>query len=256
MESLERIGDWLAGEYRKNGMKWLTGIGYTSIVASPILAAFGAIRAYKEIEKRKKERNVEQLPLKETAGIVAMNAAAPVIVTAAAIASTAKVQNTLIAKNDALTTAVVLGENKLRELKEAEKETVGEEKAKEIQDKAKNKVVEKTDAGDVFYDIEKGEYPCMDSMTGQIFQSSEAKVQAAINIVNRNSLNGQNTMLSEFLESCGGRVSDLGDMYVWPASKKADYSVFTDFRRDLNGRALLVIEYPDNELILDSDPPF
>lgn len=251
-ESLERIGKWITAEYRKNGLKLMTGIKYTSMVASPILSAFGAVKAYKEIEKRKKEREVKELPLKETIRIVAKNEAATLISMVGGIAASAKADHDMRETIDALTTTVVLGENKLRELKEAEKETVGEEKSEEIQKKADEKAIKNADTRGVMCDPVRGIYPCVDTKTGQIFSSSKAKIEDAFNMVQREALY-DNVFLGQFLEAAGGvwylnntEVCTAGSEYLWPESKANVYEISIQLMEDAYGQPMYVIEYPEH----------
>lgn len=257
MESIERFGNWIADEYRKNGMKWISRFGYTGIVVSPILAAYGAIKAYKAMEKRKKELGVEELPLKESAKIVAVNAAAPVATTVLTLVSTAKVQKELTKANESLSnqlaSAVVLS----RELKEAQKEVVGEEKAEEIQQKAAEKVVQNVDTKDVMCDPVRGIYPCIDTMTGQVFPTSQTRINAAMDMVRHNTFYGQNVSHTEFLEFCGGKQCFASDAYVWPASHNADYQIRIGSTLDSYGQLCYTIEYPyDCGLVYTEDLPF
>ena len=249
MESIQRIGDWFVNEYRKNGLKWLNGVKYTSMVASPILAAFGAVRAYKEMEKRKKEG---ELSLKDKAVIVAKNEAVAFTSMVGGIAASAKVDHDMKQTIDALTTMVVLGENKIRELKEAEKEVVGEEKREEIQKKADEKAVQNIDTKGILCDPMRGIYPTFDTMTGQLFPSSEAKIQAAINYVNRNVNLGDNVLFGQFLQECGGiwylgtdEVCTVGSDYCWPASRIDIYDVTVSSLKDKNGQLFYAILYPE-----------
>ena len=252
MDSLQRIGDWFAAEYRKNGLKILTGVKYTSMVASPILAAFGAVRAYKEIEKRKKERNVEELPLKETIGIVAKNEVQAAISMAGGIAASAKVDHDMKETINALTTTVMLGENKIRELKDAEKETVGKEKAEEIQKKADEKAIKNADTRGVVCDPVRGIYPCVDTKTGQIFPSSKAKIEDAFSMVKREVIY-DTVFLGQFLEAAGGtwylnnvEVCTAGSEYCWPESRNEIYEIEIRLMEDAYGQPMYVITYPEN----------
>lgn len=251
MDSLQRIGDWAIGQYRKNGLKWLTGVKYTSMVASPILAAFGAVRAYKEIEKRKKERNTEEIPLKETVMIVAKNELPSLISVTGGIAASAKIDHDMKQTIDALTTAVVLGENKIRELKEAEKEVVGEEKREEIQKKADEKVIKNANTKGIMCDPVRGIYPCVDTKTGQIFPSSKAKIEDAFNMVKREVIY-DNVFLGQFLEAAGGtwylnneEVCFAGSEYCWPESRTEIYEIDISLMEDAYGQPMYVIKYPE-----------
>ena len=249
MESIQRIGDWFVNEYRKNGLKWLNGVKYTSMVASPILAAFGAVRAYKEMEKRKKEG---ELSLKDKAVIVAKNEAAAFTSMVGGIAASAKVDHDMKQTIDALTTMVVLGENKIRELKEAEKEVVGEEKREEIQKKADEKAIQNAETRGVVCDPVRGIYPTLDTKTGQIFPSSKTKIESAMNYVNKNTSLGDNVMFGDFLMECGGtwymngeEVCEIGSEYCWPSTKIDIYEIVIDIREDKYGQPMYVILYPE-----------
>lgn len=253
METVERVSKWFTDEYRKNGLKWLTKFKYTGMVVSPILSAFGAVRAYKEIEKRKKEKNVERLPLKESALIVAKNEAAAVLTMAGGIAATAKSDQKMKETIDALTTAVVIGDNKIRELKEAEKEVVGKEKREEIQKKADEKAVQNTDTRGMERDPERGIYPCLDTKTGQLIKkTSKAKIENAFNMVKREVIR-DNVFLGQFIEACGGiwylnniEACSAGSEYVWPESTLAEYEIEIGWMEDMYGNPMLVIYYPEN----------
>ena len=252
MDSLERIGNWFTDAYRKNGLKWLTGVKYTSMVASPILAAFGAVKAYKEIEKRKKELETEKLPPKEMAKIIVKNGAAAGISMIGGIAASAKVDHDMKQTIDALTTTVVLGENKLRELKEAEKEVVGEEKREEIQKKADEKAVQNAETKGIAVDPVRGIYPCLDTKTGQIFPTSKANIESAFAMVQREVIY-DNVFLGQFIEACGGNwyinnieACTAGSEYCWPESKSSVYQIEIDLMEDKYGQPMYVIKYPEN----------
>lgn len=252
METVERVSKWFADEYRKNGLKWLAGIKYTSMVTSPILAAFGAVRAYKEIERRKKEKNVEKLPIKETAVIIAKNEAGAALAMAGAIATTAKSDQKMKEMIDAGTTLAVISQNQFRELKEAEKEVIGKEKSEEIQKKAEEKVVKNADTSGIQCDKVRGIYPCLDTKTGQIFPSSKAKIEAAFSMVQREVI-FDNVFLGQFIEECGGmwyvgniEACKVGSEYLWPESNRNIYKIDIEWKEDVYGNPMLVIFYPDD----------
>lgn len=253
MESVERIVNWFSGEYRKNGLKWLAGIKYTGMVVSPVLSAFGAVRAYKEIERKKKEKNVEKLPLKDTALIVAKNEAFAVLTTAGGIAATAKSDQKMKETIDALTTLVVVGDNKFKEFKEAEKEVVGEEKHEEIQKKADEKALHNVDTRDMERDPERGIYPCLETKTGQIIRNtSKAKIENAFSMVKREVIR-DNVFLGQFIEACGGiwymnniEACTVGSEYVWPESTTNEYEIEIGWIEDMYGNPMMVIYYPEN----------
>lgn len=259
MESLQRIGDFVVNEYKKNGIKWLTRAKYTSMVASPFLAAFGAVKADREIQKRKKERNVEKLPLVETAGIIVKNEAGAAISMVGGIVASVKVDEKYQQTIDALTTAVVLGEDKLREIKETEKEVVGKEKSEEIQKKAEEKRKEHVDTRNMARDETRGVLPCLETKTGQILPpNTKAFFQTAFVEVQQRSLQ-DNVFLGEFIELCGGlwfmQVSDydgqrevckVGSDYLWPENHNTMYKIDIRDGKDMFGLPIYVIEYPEN----------
>lgn len=263
MESLQRIGDFFVNEYKKNGIKWLTRAKYTSMVASPFLAAFGAVKADREIQKRKKERNVEKLPLIETAGIIVKNEAGAAISMVGGIVASVKVDEKYQQTIDALTTAVVLGEDKLREIKEAEKEVVGKEKSEEIQKKAKEKLVskeetnEKIDPGDI--------YKCRCSFSGMEIRTTQALFDKALLALNYDVINGFEQRLNEFLGNCdidpfvACEESKIGELYGWvPNNKRTGYSgIDLVYKKDENGKPFYLIVYESQcEPVLLSDYEF
>ena len=240
MESIERIGNVLEKFYRKNDMKILSTIRYTGIVAAPILAASASVRAYKEIQAREKEG---ELSLKDKIKICFKYGIVPVFVTGMTVAVTNEVDQKYIAGKEALTTALVLGEKEYRELKEAQKEVVGEEKSKEIQNKANEKSLENEETNNLAIDPVRGVWPTKDSKTGQMFPMSEHKFNNAVLLLNENTMNGQNVYHSEFLEWCGGESCELGFDYYWPANPNVKYWPSLEGTKDRYGRPSYLIKY-------------
>lgn len=194
------------------------------------------------------------LPFKETAVIVAENAIVPAAIVGVTIYSTAKVQKDLTDKyksaSDALTTALVLGENKVRELKEAEKEVVGEKKSEEIQKKADEKAVQNTETKGLNSGTGPDVYIGIDVLTGQSFLTTNAQIENAKIMVNRLLAEGFEVTLNDFLEKCSLEPYDLdtcelGDKYKWyPTEKNRELSIVTDYHHDKYGRPAYLILYP------------
>ena len=242
MEILERIWDNAFDFYKNHEMKTLGVVKYTSIVASPILAAFAAVRTIREIEKRKGERG-EDLTPKEKLQIAAQNAIVPVIATGAALYATATVDKKNADTINALTTAVVLGEEKYKELKEAQKEVVGEEKSEDIEKKANEKALAKIDTSQVQTNPAMDIYACREPKKGQIWATTPKQLDDAITYVLRTTASGKDVSLQDFIVEAGGDPTELGELYIFPGKLGAEYNIFYGNAPDRNGRPGYYIMY-------------
>ena len=241
-ESLAKIGNWLEESWKQNHTKILTRISYAGIFTGPVLGFFAGVRTKTEIEKRKKERNVEMLPLDEMVKIGAKESVGTAVATVATYVSARKVNSDLTKTIDALTTMAVVRENAIHEIKEAEKEVVGEKKAEEIQEKADKKALSKADTKDIQLNPAAGIYACLEPKTGQIFPTTEHMLNESVKMLNKEVMNGSSVSLSEFIQNCGGDWCDFGDIYEFPPCKDG-YDIFHHVEEDRYGRPAYVILY-------------
>ena len=237
MESIERIGSWFEDFYRKNDIKILSRIRYTGIVAGPILAAAAGIRAYKELKSKK------ECSLKEKILICAKHAAVPTIVTTATIVATNKVDQKYIASKEAIATLAVLTEKEYKELKEAQKEVVGEEKSKEIEKKADENKAKASGIENLEVNPQKGIYGCIEPKTGQVFPTTKATLDQAITNLYRTTTSGKDYTMQDFVLDAGGYLFEFGESFGWEGKLGIEYYVSYDNFHDRNGNPCFRIIY-------------
>lgn len=199
----------IGGAISKNSPAILTGVTVAGAVATTLLTAKATIKAVKIVEEAKKTENKEHLTATEVVKLtwkeyVPVAAALTMTVGCAIGAHSVSTRRTA-----ALAAGLASSNEALKALKSATNEAVGEETAKEIQEKA-NQAAAKTwavPAKDALPILGSPDLICRDSMTGQFFRSNALDIQAAVNEfnadLNRCGILSANELLSYLgLEEC------------------------------------------------------
>lgn len=247
MEKVTGILKALGNVISENRSSVLCGIGIASMTAGTIIAAKISPSADLKIRTRRAELGVEKLGFRETFKTIwkdyAPVAACTTVGAASMILSTVSSNK----KMQALTAACTAIEGSYTVMKDKIKETVGEEKAREIEYKTGVEKAEKNvmRIGDKVIAEGTGPHLICDSYTGKFFYSDVESIKAAANEVNFSISNGMSpwASLNEFYSKIDGvSMVGVGDQIGWNASTGCiDLSFTSDM---LDGRIpYIMMEY-------------
>lgn len=119
-------------------------------------------------------------------------------------------------RNAALAGLYSISETALKDYKVATKAIVGEEKEKEISQRAAEKRIETLGADNIRMPVSQpGDISCVDAMTNQPFVSSPVKLRAIENDFNYRLNNGEDITFNEYRDAVGLRPVSNGDDLLW-----------------------------------------
>ena len=210
-----------AEAFRKNEAE----IFAAASVLSTVLAVVSAIRetpkAVELIGEKKKELGKEKLSVRETV-TTALPVYIPTIVLTTAsvgfsVASCARYRRV----NAALASTGAAALSAVSELRDATKELVGEEKAKEICDKVTENLADRPSAvtgpksAIVQGDKHEDDVECWDTLFGSRFWSTRDKIERAVNGLNDMLNRHGNATLNDFYWLLGIDTVEIGDFLGW-----------------------------------------
>jgi hypothetical protein len=145
-----------------------------------------------------------------------------------------------------LVTAATLADATLRKYVDAAKETVGEEKAAEIGDKAAQNVtgasVDKDSSALVFTDP-RAEFVFVDPFTGMEWTSTPIKVMAAAQQATGLLQSNGDVTLNDFYDFAGGSTCKMGNTWGWDSQNPRPIEVTLDPKFTGDYRIKIGIEY-------------
>lgn len=217
--------------FDKHSPEILIGLGIASAITSTVLAVKAtpkALQLIKEEEKIKARKyNAEHDELDIAAESLSLSKPEMIKVTwkcyiPAAISGAASVafllgSNSVHAKrNAAIATAYKLSETALTDYKKEVIETIGEEKAKLIQDKVAQKHVDEHPVSNNQVIIAgSGKQLCFDSISGRYFESDIQTLRAAVNTINETMVYEMYASLGDFYNEIGLPPTTLSDELGW-----------------------------------------
>lgn len=230
----------------KHSPELLTAFGIASMFTGVVMAVHATPKAIDIIKAREEEKG-GALSKPE----VVAAAWKPYIPTAVfcAVAVICFVGANAISKNRcaALTAAYTLSETALREYTQEVKEAVGEKKEQEIHTKVIQKRINKTPVDEdtitcegALTDPDNERTRCYDAFTGEYFWSDRAKIDRAVNDINRMMLTEDWVSMNDFYDSLGRERTKLGDLLGW-SNRRGLSSVTARYSSHLapNGRPCL-----------------
>lgn len=132
---LSKAGSYTYNVCKKNSPEILTGLGIAGFIAATIIGIFETPKYLDDVEKKKEELEVEKLPIKDNAILIARHYVPTVSLIVASSSCVIKSNRIYAGRLSAAVTAYSLTETAYREYKDKVKETLGEKKEHEIEEK-------------------------------------------------------------------------------------------------------------------------
>lgn len=228
----------------ENGSNILTGIGCIGVVGVAIVSSQNALEADKVLRAKKFESD-QDLTKREKAKVMVSAYIPTILISGATIACLVASNRISSGRTAAYAGALALAQETARTYREKVKETVGEEKAKEIDDKVADAKIDKINSKQpVVYGH--GTYMCYDTLTDRKFLSDINKIEAAQNHKNKKILSEGWCSLNEFYEEIGLDPAKIGEELGWDYDTLIDISFST--RLDDEGVPNIVMNF--------RNPPF
>lgn len=218
--------------FDKHSPEILIGLGIASAITSTVLAVKATPKAMRLIEKEQKKHNREVsktmtgnenekvfgCKLKPVDIVrVTWKCYIPAAISGAASVAFLLGSNSVHAKrNAAIATAYKLSETALTDYKKEVIETIGEEKAKLIQDKVAQKHVDEHPVSNNQVIIAgSGKQLCYDGISGRYFESDIQTIRAAVNTINETMVYEMYASLGDFYNEIGLPPTTLSDELGW-----------------------------------------
>lgn len=217
--------------FDKHSPEILIGLGIASAITSTVLAvkatpkALLLIKKEEKIKARKYNSKYDELDI--AAESLSLSKPEMIKVTwkcyiPAAISGVASVAFLLgsnsvhVKRNAAIATAYKLSETALTDYKKEVIETIGEEKAKLIQDKVAQKHVDEHPVSSNQVIIAgSGKQLCYDGISGRYFESDIQTIRAAVNTINETMVYEMYASLGDFYNEIGLPPTTLSDELGW-----------------------------------------
>lgn len=230
---------------RKHSPEILTGLGIAGMVGTTVLAVKATPKAIRLIDEMKEEKaELEEEVTKMDCVKTAWKCYIPAAITCAASATCLIGASSVNAKrNAAITAAYEISRTALSDYKEAVVETIGEKKAKEVQETVAKKQVENTEAIEQHIILtEEGDTLCYDTISGRYFKSDSNKLDRAQNELNRRLMDEMYISLNEFYYELGLPQTKIGNELGWSVNEGlielSKSSILTE-----DGKPCLVVDY-------------
>ena len=228
---------------KKHSPEILIGMGIAGAASSVIFAVKATPKAMFLLEEKRQELGVEKLEAKEiikTAAPVYIPTAVSFGVSVACIVGASSVN---ARRNAALTAAYTLSESTLRTYRDKVLETVGEDKEREIRQKAAIEQQQKTpEPQTLVVSGAAGQLKCFDSLSGRYFVSTKNEIDKAVNEFNRQLRDDMRISLNDWYDLIGLDTNKLGDMLGWDIERGYVETCYAS-RLDEDGLPCLVVNY-------------
>lgn len=228
---------------KKHSPEILIGMGIAGAASSVIFAVKATPKAMILLEEKRQELGVEKLEAKEiikTAAPVYIPTAVSFGVSVACIVGASSVN---ARRNAALTAAYTLSESTLRTYRDKVLETVGEDKEREIRQKAAIEQQQSTpEPQTLVVSSAAGQLKCFDSLSGRYFVSTKNEIDKAVNEFNRQLRDDMRISLNDWYDLIGLDTNKLGDMLGWDIERGYVETCYAS-RLDEEGMPCLVVNY-------------
>lgn len=228
---------------KKHSPEILIGMGIAGAASSVIFAVKATPKAMILLEEKRQELGVGKLEAKEiikTAAPVYIPTAVSFGVSVACIVGASSVN---ARRNAALTAAYTLSESTLRTYRDKVLETVGEDKEREIRQKAAIEQQQKTpEPQALVVSSAAGQLKCFDSLSGRYFVSTKNEIDKAVNEFNRQLRDDMRISLNDWYDLIGLDTNKLGDMLGWDIERGYVETCYAS-RLDEDGLPCLVVNY-------------
>ena len=228
---------------KKHSPEILIGMGIAGAASSVIFAVKATPKAMFLLEEKRKELGVENLEAKEiikTAAPVYIPTAVSFGVSVACIVGASSVN---ARRNAALTAAYTLSESTLRTYRDKVLETVGEDKEREIRQKAAIEQQQSTpEPQTLVVSSAAGQLKGFYSLSGRYFVSTKNEIDKAVNEFNRQLRDDMRISLNDWYDLIGLDTNKLGDMLGWDIERGYVETCYAS-RLDEDGLPCLVVNY-------------
>ena len=228
---------------KKHSPEILIGMGIAGAASSVIFAVKATPKAMILLEEKRQELGVEKLEAKEI-----IKTAAPVYIPTAisfgvSVACIVGASSVNARRNAALTAAYTLSESTLRTYRDKVLETVGEDKEREIRQKAAIEQQQHTpEPQTLVVSSAAGQLKCFDSLSGRYFVSTKNEIDKAVNEFNRQLRDDMRISLNDWYDLIGLDTNKLGDMLGWDIERGYVETCYAS-RLDEDGLPCLVVNY-------------
>lgn len=228
---------------KKHSPEILIGMGIAGAASSVIFAVKATPKAMILLEEKRQEMGVEKLEAKEI-----IKTAAPVYIPTAvsfgvSVACIVGASSMNARRNAALTAAYTLSESTLRTYRDKVLETVGEDKEREIRQKAAIEQQQSTpEPQTLVVSSTAGQLKCFDSLSGRYFVSTKNEIDKAVNEFNRQLRDDMRISLNDWYDLIGLDTNKLGDMLGWDIERGYVETCYAS-RLDEDGLPCLVVNY-------------
>lgn len=192
----------------------LIGAGIAAGIAAVVTAVSATFKAAKSIDKRKAEgKDISRKEIVKTVWKDYIPTAGALVVSAGCFIAANAVHSK---RSAALAAAYALSETALTNYKQSVLENVGEEKEREIADKAVQKQIIKTPVNNTEV-IRVGDNKILvyDEFTGRYFRSDKNDIISAVNELNRMMINDESVSLNDFYDLVGLDNTIVGELLGW-----------------------------------------
>ena len=230
---------------RKHSPEILTGLGIAGMVGTTVLAVKATPKAIQLIDNMKEEKaELDEEVTKIDCVKAVWKCYIPAAITCAASATCLIGASSVNAKrNAAITAAYEISRTALADYKEAVVETIGEKKAKEVQETVAKKQVESEPAVEQHILItEDGDTLCYDTISGRYFKTDVNKIDKAQNELNRRLMDEMYISLNEFFYELGLPQTKIGNELGWNINDGLIDLVKSSTLTE-DGKPCLVIDY-------------
>lgn len=228
---------------KKHSPEILIGMGIAGAASSVIFAVKATPKAMILLEEKRQELGIEKLEAKDiikTAAPVYIPTAVSFGVSVACIVGASSVN---ARRNAALTAAYTLSESTLRTYRDKVLETVGEDKDREIRQKAAIEQQQSTpETQTLVVSSAAGQLKCFDSLSGRYFVSTKNEIDKAVNEFNRQLRDDMRISLNDWYDLIGLDTNKLGDMLGWDIERGYVETCYAS-RLDEDGMPCLVVNY-------------
>ena len=234
----------IKGVLERHAPEILTGIGVAGMVTTTILAVKATPKAYRLVNDRKDELEVEKLPVTELVKTTWKCYIPAVVTCGASIACLVGASSVNFKRNAALATAYKLSEAALSEYKDAVIETIGEKKEQSVRDKVAEERLKKNPVSKSEVIVTgNGTTLCYDPVGNSYFKSSIQQIESAKNKLNARMLSENYVSLNDFYDELGIGPTKLGDDLGWDIYKDGLIDIAFSSRLAEDGTPCLVMDY-------------
>ena len=234
----------IKGVLERHAPEILTGIGVAGMVTSTVLAVKATPKAYRLVNDRKDELEVEKLPVTELVKTTWKCYIPAAVTCGASIACLVGASSVNFKRNAALATAYKLSEAALSEYKDAVIETIGEKKEQSVRDKVAEERLKKNPVSKSEVIVTgNGTTLCYDPVGNSYFKSSIQQIESAKNKLNARMLSENYVSLNDFYDELGIGPTKLGDDLGWDIYKDGLVEIAFSSRLAEDGTPCLVMDY-------------